>query len=130
HVRRPRQVPGGGRLRLPGQTGEHRPSPVGAASVAPSLATATGMGDDDKVGILLVDDQPSQLLSPAVILRELGERLVTARSGREALQKLMDEDFAVILLDVNMPDTDGFVTAGVIPQHPRFVGSPILFFTP
>jgi two-component sensor histidine kinase len=87
------------------------------------------MGDDDKVGILLVDDQPSQLLSHAVILRELGERLVTARSGREALQKLMDEDFAVILLDVNMPDMDGFETAGLIHQHPRFERTPIVFVT-
>jgi len=87
------------------------------------------MGDDDKVGILLVDDQPSQLLSHAAILRELGERLVTARSGREALQKLMDEDFAVILLDVNMPDMDGFETAGLIHQHPRFERTPIVFVT-
>ena len=87
------------------------------------------MGDDDKVGILLVDDQPGQLLSHAAILRELGERLVTARSGREALQKLMDEDFAVILLDVNMPDMDGFETAGLIHQHPRFERTPIVFVT-
>ena len=87
------------------------------------------MGDDDKVGILLVDDQPSQLLSHAAILRELGERLVTARSGREALRKLMDEDFAVILLDVNMPDMDGFETAGLIHQHPRFERTPIVFVT-
>jgi two-component sensor histidine kinase/CheY-like chemotaxis protein len=87
------------------------------------------MGDDDKVGILLVDDQPGQLLSHAAILRELGERLVTARSGREALQKLMDEDFAVILLDVNMPDMDGFETAGLVHQHPRFERTPIVFVT-
>jgi two-component sensor histidine kinase len=87
------------------------------------------MSDDDKVGILLVDDQPGQLLSHAAILRELGERLVTARSGREALQKLMDEDFAVILLDVNMPDMDGFETAGLIHQHPRFERTPIVFVT-
>ena len=63
---------------------------------------ASGTSDGDKVGILVVDDQPSQLLSHEAILRELGERLVMARSGREALQRLMDEDFAVILLDVNM----------------------------
>ncbi len=87
------------------------------------------MSDDDKVGILLVDDQPSQLLSHEAILRELGERLVTARSGREALQRLMDEDFAVILLDVNMPDMDGFETASLIHQHPRFEKTPIVFVT-
>jgi two-component sensor histidine kinase/CheY-like chemotaxis protein len=87
------------------------------------------MGDDDKVGILLVDDQPSQLASHEAILRDLGERLVTARSGREALQKLMNEDFAVILLDVNMPDMDGFETAGLIHQHPRFERTPIVFVT-
>ncbi len=90
---------------------------------------ASGMGDHDKVGILVVDDQPSQLLSHEVILRELGERLVTARSGREALQRLMDEDFAVILLDVNMPDMDGFETASLIHQHPRFEKTPIVFVT-
>lgn len=90
---------------------------------------ASGMNDGDKVGILVVDDQPSQLLSHEVILRELGERLVTARSGREALQRLMDEDFAVILLDVNMPDMDGFETASLIHQHPRFEKTPIVFVT-
>lgn len=87
------------------------------------------MNDHDKVGILVVDDQPSQLLSHEAILRELGERLVMARSGREALQRLMDEDFAVILLDVNMPDMDGFETASLIHQHPRFEKTPIVFVT-
>jgi two-component sensor histidine kinase/CheY-like chemotaxis protein len=90
---------------------------------------ASGMNDHDKVGILVVDDQPSQLLSHEATLRELGERLVTARSGREALQRLMDEDFAVILLDVNMPDMDGFETASLIHQHPRFEKTPIVFVT-
>jgi len=90
---------------------------------------ASGVSDGDKVGILLVDDQPSQLLSHEAILCELGERLVTARSGREALQRLMDEDFAVILLDVNMPDMDGFETASLIHQHPRFEKTPIVFVT-
>jgi len=90
---------------------------------------ASGMSDGDQVGILVVDDQPSQLASHEAILRELGERLVTARSGREALQKLMDEDFAVILLDVNMPDMDGFETASLIHQHPRFEKTPIVFVT-
>ena len=77
----------------------------------------------------MVDDHPAQLLSHEAILRELGERLVTARSGREALQRLMDEDFAVILLDVNMPDMDGFETASLIHQHPRFEKTPIVFVT-
>ena len=89
----------------------------------------SGMNDGDKVGILVVDDHPGQLLSHEAILRELGERLVTARSGREALQRLMDEDFAVILLDVNMPDMDGFETASLIHQHPRFEKTPIVFVT-
>jgi two-component sensor histidine kinase/CheY-like chemotaxis protein len=90
---------------------------------------ASGVSNHDKVGILVVDDQPSQLLSHEAILRELGERLVTARSGREALQRLMEEDFAVILLDVNMPDMDGFETASLIHQHPRFEKTPIVFVT-
>jgi signal transduction histidine kinase len=85
--------------------------------------------NDDKVNILLVDDQPQRLLSYEAILGMLGENLVKARSGTEALQKLMESDFAAILLDVNMPTMNGFDTAALIHQHPRFEKTPIIFVT-
>jgi signal transduction histidine kinase len=81
------------------------------------------------VNILLVDDQPGRLLSYEAILGELGENLVRARSGTEALARLMEMEFAVILLDVNMPDMDGFETASLIHQHPRHEKTPIIFVT-
>ncbi|RZA17016.1 MAG: hybrid sensor histidine kinase/response regulator, partial [Lysobacteraceae bacterium] len=81
------------------------------------------------VNVLLVDDQPGRLLTYRAILEPLGERLVEAHSGTEALQKLMEEEFALILLDVNMPGLDGFETASLIHQHPRFEKTPIIFVT-
>ena len=81
----------------------------------------------DPVRILLVDDNPSRLLSYRAILDPLGETLVEASSGMEALRRVMSEDFAVILLDVNMPEMDGFETASLIHQHPRFEKTPIIF---
>ncbi|NUS60593.1 MAG: response regulator [Lysobacter sp.] len=81
------------------------------------------------VNIQLVDDQPGRLLTYRAILEPLGERLVDASSGPEALQKLMQDEFAVILLDVNMPGMDGFETASMIHQHPRFERTPIIFVT-
>jgi len=83
----------------------------------------------DPVEILMVDDQPSRLLTYEAILGSLGHRLVTAASGTEALKKLMDREFAVILLDVSMPGMDGFETARLIHEHPRFEGTPIIFVT-
>jgi signal transduction histidine kinase len=77
--------------------------------------------------ILMVDDNPSRLLSYRAILEPLGEELVEANSGMEALRRVMEEEFAVILLDVNMPDMDGFETASMIHQHPRFEKTPIIF---
>jgi CheY-like chemotaxis protein len=90
--------------------------------------TATA-GGGDRVGILLVDDQPARLLSYGAILGNLGLDLVEARSGREALARLMEREFAAILLDVNMPDMDGFETAAMIHRHPRFEKTPIIFVT-
>jgi signal transduction histidine kinase len=81
------------------------------------------------VNVLLVDDQPGRLLTYRAILEPLGERLVEARSGTEALQKLMEQEYALILLDVNMPGMDGFETASLIHQHPRFEKTPIIFVT-
>jgi signal transduction histidine kinase len=83
----------------------------------------------EKVNILLVDDQQARLLSYESILAELDENLVSARSGDEALEKLMKQDFAVVLLDVSMPGMDGFETAAMIHDHPRFERTPIIFVT-
>src|SRR4051812_35375916 len=87
------------------------------------------MNIHDKVNILLVDDQPARLLSYEVILAELNQNLVSVGSGAEALQRLMQDDYAVILLDVNMPGMDGFETAALIHEHPRFEKTPIIFVT-
>jgi signal transduction histidine kinase len=84
---------------------------------------------DKKVNILLVDDQPARLLSYETILGELGQNLISARSGLEALEKLMKDDFALVLLDVSMPGMDGFETAALIHDHPRFEKTPIIFVT-
>ncbi|MBC7817883.1 MAG: response regulator [Planctomycetaceae bacterium] len=84
---------------------------------------------NDTTNILLVDDQPSRLLSYEVMLNDLGANLIKAGSGNEALQMLMKDEFAVILLDVNMPGMDGFETATMIHQHPRFEQTPIIFVT-
>jgi PAS domain S-box-containing protein len=82
-----------------------------------------------KVKILLVDDTPENLVSLEAALESLGEELVFARSGREALRFLLDDNFAAILLDVKMPDMDGFETAELIRSRPRSRNTPILFLT-
>ena len=83
----------------------------------------------DKVNILLVDDHPAKLLSYEVILGELGENLINAASGRDALEHLLHTDIAVILMDVNMPEIDGFELAAMIHQHPRSQHTAILFIS-
>jgi signal transduction histidine kinase len=82
-----------------------------------------------KVNILMVDDQPAKLLSYEVILNELGENLIKANSGREALEYLLKEDVAVVLMDVSMPEIDGFELADMIRQHPRFQKTAIIFIS-
>jgi signal transduction histidine kinase len=83
--------------------------------------------DPDRVNILLVDDQPAKLLSYEVILSELGENLIKANSAREALEHLLKTEVAVILLDVSMPELDGFELATMIREHPRFQKTAIIF---
>jgi signal transduction histidine kinase len=82
-----------------------------------------------RVKILLVDDQPENLFSAEAVLESLGEEIVKADSGRDALRRLLDDDFAVILLDVMMPDMDGFETASLIRQRERSRLTPIIFLT-
>ncbi len=83
----------------------------------------------DKVNILLVNDRPSQLVAWQAILADLEENLVLAGSGVEALEHLLETDFAAILLDVHMPTMDGFETAALIRSRPRLQHVPILFVT-
>lgn len=87
------------------------------------------MQTTDKVNILLVDDQPGKLMSYEVVLREVGENLIKASSGREALEQLLKNDIAVILVDVCMPDLDGFELAAMIREHPRFRHIAIIFIS-
>src|ERR1700683_771356 len=82
-----------------------------------------------KIKILLVDDTPENLVALEAALSGLGEQLVLAKSGKEALRYLLDDDFAAILLDVRMPEMDGFETAELIRSRPRSKQIPILFLT-
>lgn len=87
------------------------------------------MQTEPKVNILLVDDKPENLLALEAVLEHLGENLVKATSGSEALRCLLRQDFAVILLDVQMPDMDGFETANLIRSRQRLRQTPIIFLT-
>jgi PAS domain S-box-containing protein len=87
------------------------------------------MSDAPQVSILLVDDHPENVLALEAVLEPLGHRLVTATSGEQALRHLLREDFALILLDVQMPKLDGFETAELIKQRERTRDVPIIFLT-
>jgi PAS domain S-box-containing protein len=84
---------------------------------------------NDKVNVLLVDDQPAKLLANEEILRELGENLIKASSAREALEFLLKNEAAVVLIDVCMPELDGFQLAAMIRDHPRFQKTAIIFIS-
>lgn len=85
------------------------------------------MLQDDKVNVLLVDDQPAKLLAYETVLHDLGENLIKASSAREALQTLLKTDVAILLIDVCMPELDGFQLAAMIREHPRFQQTAIIF---
>ncbi len=87
------------------------------------------MQADPKADILLVDDTPANLLALEAVLGELGQNLVTAQSGKDALRYLMDHEVAIILMDVQMPGMDGFETAQLIRQRDRSRHTPIIFLT-
>src|SRR6202041_3452792 len=97
-------------------------------NVASSLTGHESM-DQEQVDILLVDDQPAKLLAYEVILKELGENLVVATSGREALEYILKNEVAVILVDVCMPELDGFELAAMIREHPRFQKTAMIFIS-
>lgn len=87
------------------------------------------INDNIPVSILIVDDNPAKLSGLVATLDGMETEIVTATSGREALRKLLKQDFAVVLLDVNMPIMDGFETAKMIRSRPRSEHLPIIFIT-
>src|SRR5918992_771499 len=84
---------------------------------------------DSKARILIVDDRPDKLLALEAVLEDLGENIVRAYSGREALRHVLNHEFAVILLDINMPGMDGFETASLIRQRKSSEHTPIIYIT-
>ena len=101
------------------------------ASASVAASSAFGGLDDaaDRADILIVDDLPEKLLVFETVLADLNQNLVFARSGADALRQILRRDFAVILLDVNMPDMDGFETATLIRRYKRAAHTPIIFIT-
>jgi len=88
---------------------------------------STSTSTSEHVNILMVDDQPAKLLSYEAILADLGVHLIKATSGREALEHLLKQEIAVVLMDVSMPELDGFELAAMIREHPRFQKTAIIF---
>jgi len=87
------------------------------------------MSTVQKTNILLVDDRQENLMALEAILSSLGQNLIKANSGREALRQLLNQEFALVLLDVQMPDMDGFETAAIIRERQRLQHTPIIFLT-
>jgi len=102
---------------------------LGSGEQSAPLPRGPAAPPDDRVNILLVDDQPANLVALEAMLQGLGQNLIRAESGREALKWLLTHEFAVILLDVKMPEMDGFETATLIRQRDKSRHTPILFLT-
>jgi signal transduction histidine kinase len=100
---------------------------------APPASASLAVSDPNlpatRASILLVDDQPARLLSYEAILLGLGVQCVRALSGTQALERLLEQEFAAILLDVHMPEMDGFEVARLVREHPRMERTPIIFVT-
>src|SRR5215470_18242822 len=95
----------------------------------PAASTAETLAASDKVKLLLVDDDRDNLLALQAVLEPLGQELMLAESGTDALRLCLDNDFAAILMDVRMPEFDGFETAELIRARKRSRHTPILFLT-
>src|SRR5580704_5669801 len=128
-------MPGSRLFRLPFKAGRYR---TVAFSVTPLVASLMGSTvvkseepglTEDRVNILLVDDRPDKLLALETILASLGQDLVLAHSGTEALRHLLQQEFALIVLDVSMPGMDGFETASLIRQRSNSELTPIIFIS-
>src|SRR5271165_6297032 len=128
-------MPGSRLFRLPFKAGRYR---TVAFSVTPLVASLMGSTmvkseeprlADERVNILLVDDRPDKLLALETVLASLGQHLVLANSGTEALRHLLKQEFALIVLDVSMPGMDGFETASLIRQRSSSELTPIIFIS-
>ncbi|MGH7515097.1 MAG: sensor histidine kinase [Gemmatimonadales bacterium] len=106
-----------------------RPLAHSSASSDRPIALSAESSDSDRVNILLVDDKPANLVALEAMLQGLGQNLIMARSGREALKWLLTHEFAVVLLDVKMPEMDGFETATLIRERDKSRHTPIIFLT-
>jgi signal transduction histidine kinase len=100
-----------------------------ASSVSAPATVSQPQATAPRASILLVDDQPARLLSYEAILLGLEVQCVRALSGAQALERLLEQEFAAILLDVNMPEMDGFEVARLVREHPRMERTPIIFVT-
>src|SRR5688572_28804812 len=100
-----------------------------SASVGAAPAISEPQPAPARASILLVDDLPARLLSYEAVLYGLGVQCVRALSGAQALERLLEQEFAAILLDVNMPEMDGFEVARLVREHPRMERTPIIFVT-
>src|SRR5690348_13715152 len=115
-------------------------APAAAVPMPPAAETTAGMvlssdrpgalsSEPDRVNILMVDDKPANLVALEAMLQGLGQNLIKANSGREALKWLLTHEFAVVLLDVKMPEMDGFETATLIRERDKSRHTPIIFLT-
>jgi two-component system sensor histidine kinase/response regulator len=93
------------------------------------MVTDTEEASYPPASILIVDDNPANLLALMAVLEALGHRVVKARSGEEALRRVMDEEFAAVLVDVQMPGMDGFQTVSLLREHPRVRHTPMVFLS-
>src|SRR5689334_18895623 len=98
-------------------------------SETPSDRARASAAEDTRVDILIVDDRPDKRLVYQTIMEELGQRIFMAETGQQALKQVLERDFAVILLDVNMPGMDGLETAALIRKRGRSAHIPIIFIT-
>ena len=113
---------------LTAKDGQAQARPEGEASEPAGLNVKSRMADW-KADVLLVDDDPKNLMALEALLEPLAQNMITARSGKEALRLVLNHHFAVIVLDVRMPDMDGFETARIIRERERSRHIPIIFLT-